>query len=292
MLSRFFLSLCLSATILAQTTTTADNKSPAPAASAATTNASTDALASAKALLVKGKYLEASVAFKALVDKDPTSGEANAGLIRSLYRSDKFDEADAAAKKALSATPNSAPVQAAAGDLAFRLGKFADAEAAYRASLQADPNSARGLFGMGRMYEMVSMHRMAKTALAKAHDLAPDDKEVLDHWLDTLPYTEQLKAVKAAAGDHVTEREQRHIKFLTAATEKKPWTLTSPVKPAEIKMEPYGRNEAFIDKGSRVGMTAISTGFGLKVNFNDRASAVLLLDTGASGIVVGRKLGE
>ncbi|HLJ27600.1 MAG TPA: aspartyl protease family protein [Candidatus Angelobacter sp.] len=292
MLARILTVICISTMGLAQTATTADNKAPAAATANAPANAATDALVSARALLDKGKYGEASAAFKALVEKEPKSPEAQTGLIRSLYRDDQFDEAEAAAKNAIATLPQSALVQATVGDLAFRLGKFADAETAYRTSLKLDADSARGLFGMGRMFEMVSMHKMAKNALAKAHERAPDDKEIYNRWLETLPYAEQLDAVKKAAGDHPTEREKRHIAYLAAAVQKKPWSLISPIKPTEIKMEPYGRTEAFVDKGSRVGMTPISTGYGLQVKFNDRAAAVLLLDTGADGIIIGRKLGE
>lgn len=290
MLTRIFLIICISATMLAQNTATADNKAPAPAP--ATTSPSTDAVKSAQALLHKGKYAEAAVAFKALVAKDPASGEAQAGLIRSLSQDEQFDEAEAAAKSALAAAPSSALVQATVGDLAFRLGKFADAESEYRASLKLDPHSARGLFGMGRMFEMVSMNKMAKNAFAQAHDADPEDKQIYQYWLHTLPYQEQLAALKKAAGDSPSEREQARIKYVSAMVEKKPWTLSGEIKPTEIKMQPYGRHEEFVDKGSQVGMMPISTGYGLQVKFNDRASAVLLLDTGASGIVVGRKLGE
>lgn len=290
MVMRIFLSFCLSATLLAQNTTTADNKASAPASPA--TTSSIDTLKSAQALLHKGKYAEAAAAFKALVDKDPTSGEAQVGLIRSLYRGDQFDEAEAAAQSALAKVPGSAPLQATVADLNFRLGKFAEAEAGYRTALKLDPRSARGLFGMGRMFEMVSMHKMAKNAFAQAHAEDPEDNQISAYWLETLSYSGQLAAVKKTAGDTPSERQQARIQYLAAMAEKKPWMLSSEIKPTEIKMFPYGRHEAFVDKGSQVGMIPISTGYGLPVKFNDRAAATLLLDTGASGITVGRKLGE
>ena len=290
MVIRIMLLVCLAGVGLAQTTPKSGDKA-IPAVSNST-NSPVDGLSSAKTLLDKGKFEEATTAFKALVEKDPKSAEAQVGLIRSLYRNDNFDEALAAAKNAVAALPQSAVVQATSGDLAFRLGKFADAEAAYRASLKLDPNSARGMFGMGRMFEMVSMHKMAKTALTKAHELDPGDMQIYNHWLETLSYGEQLNAVQKAAGDHPSEREQQRIKYLSAAVEKKPWKLASPIQPTEIKLQPYGREEEYVFRGNGSGMMPKSKGFGLQVKFNDRASAVLLLDTGASGITIGRKLGE
>lgn len=74
---------CIFAVGLAQNPSSADNKVPPSAPADAIGNAGTDALVSAKALLAKGKFEEASAAFKALVDKDPKSAEAQVGLIRS-----------------------------------------------------------------------------------------------------------------------------------------------------------------------------------------------------------------
>ncbi|HJX84820.1 MAG TPA: tetratricopeptide repeat protein, partial [Candidatus Angelobacter sp.] len=138
---RFLLVLCLSATVWSQTPVAGSSTKPA--------TPSSDPLTSAKQLAQKGEYEDAATAFKAIVDKDPTSGEARAGLTRSLLRAGKLDEADAAAKAAVAAVPKSAAVQAAVGDVGFRTGHFVDAEKGYRTAVQLDPNSARGLFGMG-----------------------------------------------------------------------------------------------------------------------------------------------
>jgi len=251
-----------------------------------------EALASANALLNEGKFADAATAFGAIVEKNPASAEAQTGLVRSLLRARKIDEAEEAGKKAVVAVPSSALVHATVGDVAFRAGRFADAEAEYRTALRLDGNSARGQFGMGRMYEMVSMYKRAKEAFAKAHALDPDDKQIYYAWLQTLSRAEQIEAVKKTAGDHASEREQQRMNYLTAAAQKKPWSLAGEIKHTEIKMQPYGRNLVGISTGSREGATPISKGYGLQVKFNDGASAVLLLDTGAGGIVIGRKLGE
>jgi tetratricopeptide (TPR) repeat protein/predicted aspartyl protease len=288
--------------------TTADNAKPAvppaatsaasastSAASASTSAASastSDPLVDARALMSKRQFAEAAAAFQAILAKDPSSPEANAGLVRSLLRGHKLDEAEEAAKKAVAAAPNSAMVHAAAGDVAFRAGKFADTEAEYRAALKLDANSARAQFGMGRMYEMVSMNKRAKETFAKAHQLDPDDGQIFEYWVDTLPYAEQLEAIKKSAGDHPTDAEANRIKYLTALAEKKPWILASELKPTELKIVPYGRELTGVYDINRSGPVNISKGYGLQVKFNDRASAILLLDTGAPGITIGRKLAE
>jgi Tfp pilus assembly protein PilF/predicted aspartyl protease len=274
--------------------TTADNAKPAvpPAPGSTASVATSDPLAGAQSLMRKSQFPEAAAAFQAILAKNPSSPEANAGLVRSLLRGHKVDEAEEAAKKAVAAVPNSGIVHAAAGDVAFRTGKFADTEAEYRAALKLDANSARAQFGMGRMFQMVSMNKRAKEAFAKAHQLDPEDEQIFEYWVETLPYAEQLEAIKKSAGEHSTDADANRIKYLTALAGKQPWVLASELKPTELKVMPYGRELTGVYDINRSGPMNISKGFGLQVKFNDRASAVLLLDTGAPGITIGRKLAE
>lgn len=212
--------------------------------------------------------------------------------MRSLARINKVDDAEEAGRKALAALPDSAPVHAAFGDVEFRAGKFAQAEAEYRSSLKLDSNSARGWFGLARMYEMISMRKHAKEAYARAHELDREDGQIFEHWLNLLPYTEQLEVFKKHAGDHPSEDDLNHLKFLAAVAQRKPWGLATELKATEINMPAIGRELAGVYDINRDGPVNISTGFGLQVKFNDRAKADLLLDTGAPGITIGRKLAE
>jgi tetratricopeptide (TPR) repeat protein len=291
MILRLSLVACLSAALWGQAAESAKpGTTPSPANASGTS--ANDSLASAKAFYEKGQFQDAATAFKAAVAAKPDSAEAHAWLVRSLLRAHEVDEAGYAAAKALEAAPTSALVHAAAGDVAFRTGKFGDAETQYRAALKADPNCARAVWGIGRIYEMVSFRKHAKDVFAKAHELDPDDKQIYNDWIGSLSAAEELAVLKKTAGDHPSEREQNLIKFLSAAAEKKTWALASEIKPTEIKMLPYGRTETVVFTGNREGLSPISKGYGLEVKFNDRTSAVLLLDTGASGIIIGHKLAE
>lgn len=289
MKSSLLLALCLAASATAQTT--ADNVKPAApaAAESATAPKVNEPLLAARALMKKGQLKDATAAFKALVDKDPTLADAHAGLVRCLLSSNQLDEADGAAKKALAALPSSAVVHAAAGDVAFRSGNFADAEKEYRTALKIDANSAQAVFGMGRMLQMVSMNKRAKDNYTKAHHLDPEDRQITGYWLSTLPYAERLEQAKKLDGDPDEMANSR--RYLTALAEKKPWVLATEMKPMEIKMPHYGRKVEYTYDVDR-NPTTISKGYGLQVKFNDRATADLLLDTGAGGITIGRKLAE
>lgn len=286
---RFLLALCLAASAAAQTT--ADNVKPAPPAAAdgVASTAVNEPLLAARALMKKGQLKDAAAAFKALVEKDPTLADAHAGLIRCLLRSNQLDDADFAGTRALAALPSSALVHASVGDVAFRAGNFGDAEKEYRAALKIDTNSARAVFGMGRMLHMVSMNKRAKENYARAHQLDPEDGEITRYWLETLTYAERLEQDKKTEGDADNKANMR--RYLTALAEKKPWVMANEIKPMEIKMPQYGRKVEYVYDVDRSPKT-ISKGYGLRVTFNDHASADLLLDTGAGGITIGRKLAE
>jgi tetratricopeptide (TPR) repeat protein len=291
----YLLTLALALPSMAQTV--ADNSkpaAPAPAAAGASADASavTAPLASAHALLKKRQFTEAAAAFRVILEKAPTSAEAHVGLVRSLLREQHLDEAREAATKAVAAAPSFAIVHAASGDVAFREGRFADSESEYRTAMKLDPNCARAQFGMARMYEMVSLNKRARDAYIKAHQLDPQDEEITEKWLESLSYTDALEAVKKSAGDHPDKEDASRIAFLSAVAQKKPWVLASELKPTELKILPYGRELTGVYDINRDGPVTISKGYGLQVKFNDRASAVLLLDTGAGGITIGRKLAE
>jgi tetratricopeptide (TPR) repeat protein len=290
MIPRLLLAICLAASAIAQTT--ADNVKPAPpvAANGVTSPGVNEPLLAARALMKKGQIKDAAAAFKALVEKDPTSAEAHAGLVRCLLRSNQLDEADGVSKKALAVLPGSALVHAVVGDVAFRSGNFGDAEKEYRAALRIDTNSARAVYGMGRMLQMVSMKKRAKENFTRAYQLDPEDAEISEDWLETLPYSEQLEQLKKMNGERDGSGSRR--RYLTAVVQKKPWVLASEIRPMEMKMQAYGREVTGVYDINRSEPQTISQGFGLQVRFNDRAGAVLLLDTGAGGITIGRRLAE
>jgi tetratricopeptide (TPR) repeat protein len=291
MLIRLFLASCLAVPTLAQTVN--DSKPASAAASTAThPGAADDSLASAQALLKKGKFTDAAAAFKSIVEKNPSSAEGQVGLVRSLLRSRQVDEAEEAGKKALAAAPTSSAVHAVVGDVAFRAGKFADAETEYRAALRLDSNSARGTFGIARMLEIVSMHKSARAAFAKAHELDPADEQIYEYWIDSLSPERRVEALKEHAGEHPSEETSQRIKLAAAEAEKKTWVLAGEIRPTEIKMQKYGKEVTGVNDINRDGPMSIAKGYGLQVKFNDGPSAVLLLDTGAGGITIGHKLAE
>src|ERR1035437_4493742 len=132
------------------------------------------------------------------------------------------------------------------------------------------------------------MYRIAYGELQIAHEIAPDDIEVQRAWLSMLPRKERLAALEAyLAGSHPDDDEEtkwmaEYLEFLKATIDKPihACRLVSKVEQTDTKLETM-----YTEDGRRM------RGIGLSVRLNDR-NVPLLLDTGAGGIVVGRKVAE
>jgi len=244
-------------------------------------------LLAADQLYKAGKFAEAAEKYKALLKIDPKLVAAEAGLIESLLREQKIDDASSEAVKALAAQPNSAVLLATMGDVQFRLGEMTEAETSYHKALQIDPRELRAYLGLARIYRAYSFYRHAYDALKAAHQIAPDDPEVQRWWLSRLSRRERIAAIEAyLAGPHPddaeeTEHMRRYLEFLKATVDKPVHAcrLVSKVEQTDTKLERMLRDPRHI------------AGFGLPVKLNDRTTH-LLLDTGASGILIGRKSAE
>jgi tetratricopeptide (TPR) repeat protein len=297
MIIRFFVIFLFlaSAAAVAQTNTADSSKPASPSAATSTTaSAAGEALISANALLNARKYSEAEAAFKSIVAKDPASPQARAGLIRSLMRQRKFTDAEEAGKSAVLALPSSSLVHAAFGDVNFRTAQMAEAEAEYKAALRLDANSARGNYGMGRLYTMLSMYKHAKQSFARAHELDPSDDDIFRAWIESLPradayeqYKQHLQKEHSKKTDSADAKQEDDsgdldddsaLSVLKTLAEKKPWDLAKAPQSTAIKLEPIAESGQYFK------------GFGLHVTFNDHVSSNILLDTGASSVVIGSRL--
>ena len=244
-------------------------------------------LAAADQLYRAGKFAEAEAAYRSLVKADSKLAPAQAGLARAMLRQQKLDEALESVNNALAAQPDSAALLAAKGEIQFRLGEMPDAEKSYLAAKKADAKEVHAYLGLAQLYSSYSLYRKAYDQLEKAHQIAPTDIEVQRAWISRLPRKERLAAVEAyLAGPHPDDEEDtkhwmEYLDFLSATADKPihACRLVSKVEQTEIKLETI-----YADAHRMRGI-------GLSVKLNDRG-AHLLLDTGAGGILVNRKLAE
>lgn len=245
------------------------------------------ALAAADQLYKSGKFAEAEDSYQTILKTDPKLIAAQVGLIRSLLREQKIDDAQAAVTSAVAADPNSASLQTVMGDVDFRRAQMPEAELAYRKALHIDPKQVRAYLGLARLYRVYSLYRHAYDELQRAHELAPDDPEVQRAWFSQLSRKERIAAIESyLAAPHPDNPEetaslQRYLDFLKATADKPVHgcRLVSKVEQTDTKLEAMRRDPQHI------------YGYGLIVKLNGR-DARLQLDTGASGIVIGRKFAE
>jgi tetratricopeptide (TPR) repeat protein len=243
------------------------------------------ALTNEHQLFRRADFRGAAAAFRKVVETKP-SAEAYAGLVRSLLKADDVKAAEESSQKALAAFPESAIIHAEHGDVDYRRGFIPQAEDEYRAALKLDDKCARGWLGQGKVDAVHTRHSEAKAAIAKAHDLDPQDSDAFYEWAIRLAYPENVAALERHLAefhnDAEAERHEREYKdFVRALAGRKTWIPARDVERAEIKMEAL-----------TVGAHMVLRGYGLRVRLNDRATVTLLVDTGSSGITITRKLAE
>ena len=245
-------------------------------------------LAAADQLYRAGKFAEAEASYQAVLKNDAKLVPAEVGLVRAMLRQQKIDEALDAANAAVTAQPNSAALLAAKGDVQFRNGEMPESEFSYLAAKKFDPKEVHAYLGLARLYGSYSLYRRAYEQLQSAHETAPDNIDVQRAWLRMLPRKERLAALEAyLSGPHPDDEEEtkwmtEYLGFLKATADKPAHAcrLVSQVEQTETRLETmYGPD------GHRM------RGIGLSVRLNDR-NAHLLLDTGAGGIMVSRKVAE
>jgi len=245
-------------------------------------------LATADQLYRGGKFAEAEAGYRAVVKADSKLVPAQVGLVRAMLRQQKIDEAFDAANAALTVQPNAAALLAAKGDVQFRRGEMSDAEGSYLTAKKFDAKEVRSYLGLARLYGSYSLYRKAYDQLQRAHEVAPENIEVQRAWLHMLPRKERLEALQAyLSGPHPDDEEEtkwmtEYLEFLKATADKPMHAcrLASKVEQTETKLETMYAADAHRMRG-----------IGLSVKLNDR-NAHLLLDTGAGGIMVSRKVAE
>lgn len=249
-------------------------------------NANPD-VAAADQLYRAGKFADAETGYQGILKTNPTLVPAEAGLVRAMLQQQKIDQSLEAVNAALATQPGSAALLAAKGDVQFCRGELGDAEVSYLAAKRLDRNEVKAYLGLARIYRAFALYRHAYDQLMAAHEIAPQDIEVQRAWMGMLSRKERLAALEAyLSGPHPDdERESKwmreYLDFLKATVGKPVHAcrLRSKVEHTETKLQTLYTDPQHI------------RGLGITVRLNSH-NARLLLDTGAGGILVGRKVAE
>jgi len=133
---------------------------------------------------------------------------------------------------------------------------------------------------------MLSRQAKAKEDFARAHQLDPADGDALYYWSVLQPYPENVKGLEKHQAefrdDPERERHEReYVLFLKALAGRKVWVLAHEVARSEINLQPVITR---LQDGPRA--------YALPVRLNERTTANVMLDTGASGLTISRKMAE
>ncbi len=260
--------------------------SPSDSPPARPADASSDPLSAALALTRKGDFDAAIKKYQQFLQETPKSPEAYAGLTRVYLKKQDVTQANDTIIKALQVT-DSWPVRVALGEVYFRQGKIHEAEQEWVTVINSKHLDARAFLGLARVRRAIAMNKSAKTMIDKARQLDPSDPDIERFWVWTLPSPERIKYLESylseATESDAAERDnlQSYLSYLKErAKQRNPYCrLVSKVKTTQTPLV-----RLLIDPSHL-------RGYGLSVDLNGTRSN-LMLDTGASGILVKRQTAE
>jgi tetratricopeptide (TPR) repeat protein len=235
----------------------------------------------------EGNFDAAIEKYQSVLQRDAASGAAYAGLARTYLKQDKVQEAFDTANKGVTAVPASLPAHTALAEVYFRQARMMEAEKEFLVGVNAGQPDARACLGLSRLYEAYSLHARARRMLERAHQIDPDDPEVQRRWLVTLNVKEQLEWLEKFLSSPNNEPEGR-IRSLRTRLDVLKERLQQP-RPNCRLVSKLTSTETQL-KPMLIDPTHIH-GFGLMVQVNGQSSK-LLLDTGAGGLLINKKLAQ
>jgi tetratricopeptide (TPR) repeat protein len=243
-------------------------------------------LAEANQLFAQRKIPDAAIKYQEIVKADPKVALAQVGLMRCLLMMHKVDNAQAAATAALAALPTSPQVLTAAADVQFRSGKIPESEKLYVKAENLDPKAPEPYLGLAQIYKAYSLYGRAYQNLKKAHEVAPNNPPVQLMYFHSLPHADQIPTLEAyLAKPDINPQMARGLQgYLTAlkkgaAAPAHVCKLVSNVQQTDTKLNSVARPD------TRLG----AVGLNVQINKQD---VRLALDTGATGVLLGRAAAE
>jgi hypothetical protein len=234
----------------------------------------------------KGDLAAAMDGYQQLSKDNPKSADAYAGLARVYLAQRNVDLASQTVNKGL-AVSDSPSLHVALGEVQFRQGKISEAEQEWVKVINSGHPDARAFLGLARVSDAVAMHKRGKAMIDKARELDSSDPDIERHWIGTLPSSERIKYLErylSEANDDDAEHRthiQHYLEYLKARAEQGGGRcrLANNVTSSEIPLARLFQDADHL------------RGYGLDVKVNDR-KGTLMLDTGASGILLDRGMAE
>ena len=242
-------------------------------------------LAEARAALTAARFAQAADLFAAAIAQEPANADAYYGVVRALLAARRPAEAYAYAEQGLKRAPDNAQTEDAAGIALVRKGELVKAEAHFRAALKLRGNDPAALEGMASIFAIISKYKTARALALQAYAQAPNDPALMRAHANTLQGADRIQALEGVlalldpASDDARDLHAR-IAAEKAAAGRELRRLITPYESTRVKM-------FWIMDGLNK-----RRGVHLRVQFNQRQTLRLLLDTGASGISIAPKAAE
>jgi TonB family protein len=155
---------------------------PPPSAQKQSTSGTPELATEAQSLYREGHFDEAAQRYQQLLQTQPISAEAYAGLTRVYLKQKKLLEAHETISKGLTVT-DSAPIHVALGEVLFREEKVSEAEREWLGVTNSGHADARAHLGLARVSAAATQYRQAKKEIDEAHRLDPGDPDVQLYWI-------------------------------------------------------------------------------------------------------------
>jgi TonB family protein len=151
---------------------------PKPASpSTPASDAAHDPLGEAMALARKGDCEAAITKYQQVLQEQPKSPDAYAGLARCYLKKRDITQAYETVSKGLQVS-DAWVVRVALGEVYFRQGKIHEAEKEWVNVINAGHPSARAYLGMARVRWAIAMNKSANAMIDKAHELDSQDPDI------------------------------------------------------------------------------------------------------------------
>lgn len=222
---------------------------------------------------------------QAAVNASPNDEALNAALLSTLVYEGKVEAAADAASADEGKFPDSPVVVAARGEFAYYMGDMEAAEALFRQALKLKEQTARAYLGLYKLYEAASMYHTARLLILRAHAIDPDDALITRTWLSFIPPEQQRELFFSFAQSHPWLFKNLEIdRKLAQASEhvqkRRLFELQGAPQEVTLHLVPiYKPNHEF-------------AALGVRVKLNNGPTLTLVLDTGASGILINHSAAD
>ena len=242
-------------------------------------------LGEAALLYRAGKLATALDKYQAILRASPNSPQAYAGIARTYLKQGNLEGAAETVKKGL-ASSNSEDLRVALGEIYFRQGEIPEAEHEWISVVNSGSRNGRAYLGLARVCNALSLHAKGKAMIDKARELDPIDPDIEHEWNKTLPLKDRIgrmeSYLESQEGVQANDRANsqlylEHMKTLVNTAGN--CQIVQPRDSAEFPMVPIIADLEHV------------RGFGIRVNVNGYKTK-LMLDTGANGILISRRLAE